>query len=167
MLLDEFIVADCIRGGHTDRVARIQVHAIYTCSGSAGANRFETRHQEARRQVRCSMHHGSMTSGRQLLPKFVCVLRVINAIQIQRMQIVEGSNELVAPTGVSGLVLARYSMTDSLSLFSSQPFIVSNSIHYHFLPRSDNRVPWKARYLLEAFQTFGFEDVRFHAFMEI
>lgn len=140
-LLDEFIVADCIRSGHTDRVARIQVHAIYTCSGSAGANRFETRHQEARRQVRCSMHHGSMTSGRQLLPKFVCVLRVINAIQIQRMQIVEGSNELVAPTGVSGLVLARYSMTDSLSLFSSHPFIVSNSIHYHFLPRSDNRVP--------------------------
>lgn len=49
-------------------------------------------------------------SGRQLAPRLVCV---INAIQIQRMQIVEGSNELVAPTGISGLVLARYSMTDS------------------------------------------------------
>lgn len=87
----------------------------------------------------CSMQHGSMTP--RLPSRFVCVLRVINAIQIQRMQIVEGSNELVAPTGGSGLVLARYSMTDSLSLFSSHPFIVSNSIHYHFLPRSDNRVP--------------------------
>lgn len=61
-------------------------------------------------------------SGRQLAPRLVCVLRVINAIQIQRMQIVEGSNELVAPTGISGLVLARYSMTDSPSLFSSHPF---------------------------------------------
>lgn len=112
--------------------------------GNANANRFETRHQEARRQVRCSLQHAARvhdSTGRRLPSRFVCVLRVINAIQIQRMQIVEGSNELVAPTGGSGLVLARYSMTDSLSLFSSHPFIVSNSIHYHFLPRSDNRVP--------------------------
>ena len=74
-------------------------------------------------------------SGRQLAPRLVCV---INAIQIQRMQIVEGSNELVAPTGISGLVLARYSMTDSPLSSPPIPFTVSNSIHHHhFLPRSD------------------------------
>lgn len=82
-LLDEFIVADCIRGGHTGaqtvsrEYKRIYIH-IYIY---ASANRFETRHQEAGRQVRCSLQHAARVhdfTGRQLAPRFVCVLSTRN-----------------------------------------------------------------------------------------
>ena len=61
-LLDEFIVVDCVRGGltrartpchtHARAYTHTHTHVCMYVVTNASANRFETRHQGARRQVR-------------------------------------------------------------------------------------------------------------------